>query len=87
MYINDYDFIFKIIEVGNRMVGKRSFFIRYTQNYFTEDYHIGIELSKRIKKIEIENKLIKCLIYDIFNSYKDFTDRIRQTSEKFIKFS
>ena len=62
MSVNDYDFLFKINELEEGLTGRRSLLIRYTQNYFTEDYLIDIGPSKIIKKIEIDNKLIKCII-------------------------
>ena len=86
MSVIDYDFLFKIKEVGVHFVGRRSLFYSYIQNYFIEDYPFGIEPDRIIKKIEIENKLIKCIIYTPFHSSERGLDRIMQTSEKHLKY-
>ena len=72
MSVIDYDFLFKIIEVGESRTGRRSLFIRYTQNYFKDDYLTSIKEEKIIKKIEIDNKLIKCIIYWPYTSPQHF---------------
>ena len=54
----------KIIILGNSLVGKTSFLIRFTKNKFDETYlaTIGIDYIYRI--INIENKLYKLMFYD-----------------------
>ena len=69
MSVGDYDFLFKIDGIGETGSGKKSLFTRYTQNYFGEDF---LDFTggpyKIIKKIEIDNKLIKCILYEPLNS-------------------
>ena len=36
--MTDYDYLFKIITLGNKYVGKRSYVIRLTENIFSLDY-------------------------------------------------
>ena len=81
----DYDYIIKVNETGGRLVGRRSLFFRYTQNYFRGNNPNIFGIDMIIKKIEIDNKLIECIIYAPFHSTDRYMDRYRQTSDRLLK--
>ncbi|KAI1321631.1 Ras- protein ric2 [Mortierella claussenii] len=62
---DDYDYLFKIVLIGESSVGKSNILSRFTQNEFTLESKstIGIEFATA-KSIEIEGKTIKAQIWD-----------------------
>ena len=69
-----YDYLFKILIIGESSVGKTPFLLR-----FTEDNSLnGIDF--KIKIINIENKLIKLQIWDIAGE-----ERFRTVTETYYK--
>ena len=87
MSVDDYDFLFRINEVGVNLTGCRSLLIRYNQNYFKDNNPNILEKLKDliIKEIEIENKLIKCIIYGPYRSSERFL--CLHTQERLLKRS
>ena len=74
----DYDFIFKIILIGDSGVGKSSLLSGFCDNVFSDSYVSTIGVDFRIKTFIINNKTIKLQIWDtagqerfksIINSY------------------
>ncbi|CAK69460.1 unnamed protein product (macronuclear) [Paramecium tetraurelia] len=61
---NEYDFLFKIILIGDSGVGKTNILQRFVKNEFILDSKptIGVEFST--KTINVENKSVKCQIWD-----------------------
>ena len=43
--MTDYDYLFKILLVGNSGVGKSSVALRYCQNKFNENYDVTIGMA------------------------------------------
>ena len=62
--MNDYDYFFKILLIGDSKVGKSSMLIRYTDGIFTDNYWIAIGFEFKIKTITWDNKEIKFEIWD-----------------------
>ncbi|KAF8925117.1 Ras- protein ric2 [Dissophora ornata] len=62
---DDYDYLFKIVLIGESGVGKTNILSRFTQNEFTLESKstIGIEFATA-KSIEIDGKIIKAQIWD-----------------------
>lgn len=60
----EYDFHFKIVIIGDSGVGKSNLLTRFTRNEFTQESKatIGVELTTR--SVKIQNKVIKCQIWD-----------------------
>lgn len=56
MDINDTDYIFKVIIIGNSGVGKSSLLLKYTRDKFNRDYNVTIGVDFGSKIIEIPNK-------------------------------
>ena len=54
----------KIMTLGNTKVGKTSFIIKYTEDYFQEIYLSTIGIDFRVKDITIDEKVYKLLFYD-----------------------
>jgi Ras-related protein Rab-11A len=61
---DNYDFLFKIIIIGDSGVGKSSILTRYTRNEFGLETKstIGVELATSL--ITVDDKNIKCAIWD-----------------------
>ena len=60
----DYDYLFKMVLVGNSSVGKTCLFLQYSDNVFTESFMPTIGVDFRIKTLELENSFIKMQIWD-----------------------
>ena len=56
MVDEDYDFIFKVLLLGNSDVGKSSLLIRYVDQTWTEAFVPTIGVDFKVKTLEIENK-------------------------------
>ena len=63
--MDDYDFIYKIILLGNDNVGKSSFLSRYVDNYFIDNPIPTIGVDFQLKMIEMEDgKKVNLQIWD-----------------------
>jgi GTPase SAR1 family protein len=57
---SDFHFVYKILLLGDSMVGKTSFLMRYTDNEFIENPISTVGLDIKLKYIKLENeKIIK----------------------------
>lgn len=61
---NNYDYLFKLVLVGDSNVGKTSLLTRYTDSIFSTNYISTIGVDFKIKTIKIDEKLIKLQIWD-----------------------
>jgi len=61
---DDYDYLFKIVLIGDSGVGKSNILSRFTRNEFSVESKstIGVEFATR--SIEIEKKVVKAQIWD-----------------------
>jgi len=64
MATDDYDFLFKVVLIGDSGVGKSNLLSRFTRNEFNLDSKstIGVEFATR--SIEVDTKKIKAQIWD-----------------------
>jgi Ras-related protein Rab-1A len=60
----DYDYLFKIVFVGDSGVGKSSLVLKYTDNVYNESFISTIGVDFKIHTININNKQIKLQIWD-----------------------
>ena len=75
MSFQKYDYLFKIITLGEYNVGKRAFLERFTDN----SYDL-VGLHFRMKLIEVENKIVKLWIID-----SDREERFRTITKTYYK--
>ena len=60
----DYDFLFKLIIVGDTLVGKSSLLSKYVDDLFLEDIEPTIGVDFKVKTIKVKEKYIKLQIWD-----------------------
>ena len=59
-----YDYLFKILLMGDSTAGKNQFVLRFTDDSFTANHLTTIGIDFKIKMINIDGKLIKLQIWD-----------------------
>ena len=64
---SDYDYLFKVVLIGDAGVGKTSIARRYCDGVFTSAGIPTIGVDFCIKMIKIDNDSIKVVIFDIFD--------------------
>ena len=60
----DYDFIFKVLLLGNSDVGKSSLLLRYVDSVWNDAFVPTIGVDFKVKTLEINNKRVKMQIWD-----------------------
>jgi small GTP-binding protein len=79
--IGNYDYIFKILLLGDSSVGKTCFLLRYSDDTFTENHISTIGLDYRFKMVNLENdKKVKLQIWDTAGQ-----DRFRAITKNYYK--
>ena len=61
---NSYEFIFKVLLLGNSNVGKSSLFLRFVDDIWNDTFVPTIGVDFKIKTLEIDDKKIKMQIWD-----------------------
>ena len=61
----DYDYLYKILLLGDSNAGKSSIILRYTENSFDSSIVSSIGVDFKMKKMKFENKIIKIQIVRI----------------------
>jgi len=59
-----YDYLFKILIIGDASVGKSSILLRFTDDTFDEHIQSTIGVDFKVKHIEVEGKRVKCTVWD-----------------------
>ena len=61
---DDYDYLFKVVLIGDSGVGKSNLLSRFTKNEFSTESKstIGVEFATR--SIQVEGKIVKAQIWD-----------------------
>ena len=60
----DYDYLFKILLVGNSAVGKSCLLVRFADNIFNESFLPTIGVDFKIRTFELNGKTVKLQIWD-----------------------
>jgi len=60
----NYDYLFKLLLIGDSGVGKSCLLLRFADDFYTEAYISTIGVEFKIRTVEIEGKLIKLQIWD-----------------------
>ena len=64
MVENEYDYIFKVLLVGNSDVGKSSLILRYVDQVWNDVFVPTIGVDFKVKSLEIDKRTIKLQIWD-----------------------
>ncbi|KAI0781504.1 GTP-binding protein ypt1 [Trametes elegans] len=59
-----YDYLFKLLLIGDSGVGKSCLLLRFAEDSFTESYLSTIGVDFKIRTIELEGKTVKLQIWD-----------------------
>ncbi|CAD8102379.1 unnamed protein product [Paramecium primaurelia] len=62
--IKEYDYLFKLVIIGNSGVGKSSLLLRFADDQFSESYLTTIGVDFRFRTLPIDNKNVKLQIWD-----------------------
>ena len=60
----DYDYLYKILLIGNSSVGKSSLLLRFVDSKWNETFVPTIGVDFKVKTMEVEGKKIKLQIWD-----------------------
>lgn len=63
-YIQEYDYLFKLLLVGNSSVGKSSILLRFSDNVFNDDFQPTIGVDFKIRTLDLEKTTVKMQIWD-----------------------
>ncbi|MHA1785503.1 MAG: GTP-binding protein [Candidatus Helarchaeota archaeon] len=60
----DYDYLLKVIIVGDGAVGKTALSVRYTQGKFMDDYKMTIGVDFSVKMLDVDGHRVKLQLWD-----------------------
>jgi len=60
----DYDYLFKLVLIGDSGVGKSCLLLRFADDSFTDSYISTIGVDFRFRTVTIDNKTVKLQIWD-----------------------
>eukprot|EP01054_Gregarina_sp_Poly1_P011427 Gregarina_sp_Poly_1__11426@NODE_976_length_5498_cov_252_990794_g689_i0_p4_GENE_NODE_976_length_5498_cov_252_990794_g689_i0NODE_976_length_5498_cov_252_990794_g689_i0_p4_ORF_typecomplete_len142_score9_96Ras/PF00071_22/2_4e54Roc/PF08477_13/6e28Arf/PF00025_21/6_9e21SRPRB/PF09439_10/1_4e09Gtr1_RagA/PF04670_12/5e09MMR_HSR1/PF01926_23/3_7e06GTP_EFTU/PF00009_27/4_3e05Septin/PF00735_18/0_00014AIG1/PF04548_16/0_00029RsgA_GTPase/PF03193_16/0_15RsgA_GTPase/PF03193_16/6_9e02RsgA_GTPase/PF03193_16/32AAA_22/P len=60
----EYDYLFKLLLIGDSGVGKSCLLLRFADDNYTESYISTIGVDFKIRTIELESKTVKLQIWD-----------------------
>ena len=63
-FSQDYDYLFKLLLIGNSAVGKSSLLLRFSDNIFNDSFLPTIGVDFKIRTFDLNNKIVKLQIWD-----------------------
>eukprot|EP01115_Flamella_aegyptia_P005964 TRINITY_DN2509_c0_g1_i4.p1 TRINITY_DN2509_c0_g1~~TRINITY_DN2509_c0_g1_i4.p1 ORF type:complete len:203 (-),score=80.67 TRINITY_DN2509_c0_g1_i4:99-707(-) len=60
----DFDYLFKILVIGESGVGKSALLLRFAENTFSETFMSTVGVDFKIKKVNVRDKVLKLQIWD-----------------------
>lgn len=60
----EYDYLLKLVIIGNSSVGKSSVLLRFSDDQFSDSYLTTIGVDFRFKTLTIDGKKVKLQIWD-----------------------
>lgn len=60
----DYDFIMRLLIIGNSSVGKTCLLRRFSEGIYQDSFIPTIGIDFAVKKLTIDNKVVKIQIFD-----------------------
>ncbi|EEA05957.1 Ras family protein Rab-1A, putative [Cryptosporidium muris RN66] len=64
MHQKEYDYLFKLVLIGDSGVGKSCLLLRFADDSFTDSYITTIGVDFRFRTVKIDDKIIKLQIWD-----------------------
>ncbi|CUS22750.1 LAQU0S06e05182g1_1 [Lachancea quebecensis] len=61
---SEYDYLFKLLLIGDSGVGKSCLLLRFSDDTYTNDYISTIGVDFKIKTVELDGKTVKLQIWD-----------------------
>ncbi len=61
---SDYDYLFKLLLIGDSGVGKSCLLLRFADDTYTQDYISTIGVDFKIRTVELDGKTVKLQIWD-----------------------
>ncbi|EDO18852.1 hypothetical protein Kpol_1023p21 [Vanderwaltozyma polyspora DSM 70294] len=61
---SEYDYLFKLLLIGNSGVGKSCLLLRFSDDTYTNDYISTIGVDFKIKTVQLDGKTVKLQIWD-----------------------
>mmetsp|Transcript_2376 Transcript_2376/g.2437 ORF Transcript_2376/g.2437 Transcript_2376/m.2437 type:complete len:216 (-) Transcript_2376:46-693(-) len=82
----DYDYIFKIVLIGDTSVGKSSLLVRFSDDQFSDTYVTTIGVDFRFKTMIVKEKIVKVQIWDTAGQerYRSITNAYYRGAEAII---
>ena len=82
----DYDYLFKIVIIGDSNVGKSCLLIRFADDWFTENYITTIGVDFRFRTLKVAKKNVKLQIWDTAGQerYRTITNAYYRGSDAII---
>ena len=80
----NFDYMFKLLIIGNSAVGKTSFLFRYADDSFTSAFVSTVGIDFKVKTVFRNDKRVKLQIWDT-GRFPSISNRCRQCSDVYSK--